>query len=481
MKLSLSIRLPRRRPAGSVRFWDSLQGEILRLAIPAVGEQLLSLMVGLVDTFLVGHLGQQALAAVGLANQWVMMATTLFGAVAVGTTALIARAVGGKDWKLANRALRQSILLGVGIGLTAMVLGLSLAGPLVRLLGSGADAYALQMSTTYLRVVASIFALSTLMFIANAAMRGAGDTRTPFIIMLVVNLLNAGLAWLLVNGKFGLPELGVTGSAIGAAVGRGVGGLLALGLLLRGRRGLRLARSGLRPDRALIGRILRVGLPSGAESMLFRIAQMIFFSIVAGLGTATIAAQQVAINATSISFLPGFGFAVAATTLVGQNLGAHQPGRAERSGYVAFAWGVAIMVVLGLLLFAFPGAFMRFFTTDVEVIELGMTPLRIIALAQPALAAAMIFAGGLRGAGDTMAPLWINNLSLWSVRIPLAVLFTQGLSLLLPAAVNLPSWLGNGLGWGLSGAWLAMSLDMVIRGTSMLLRFRGGRWKLIRV
>jgi MATE family multidrug resistance protein len=465
------------------RFRRSMQWEVLQLALPAVGEQLLSLMVGLVDTFLVGHLGQEALAAVGLSNQWVMMATTLFGAVAVGTTALIARAVGGRDWRLSNQALRQSILLGLGIGLVATLLGLTLTEPAVRLLGSGTDPQTLSLATTYLRVVSSIFMLSTLMFIANAAMRGAGDTRTPFMIMLVVNGLNALLAWVLVNGKLGLPEMGVTGSAIGAAVGRSVGGVLALVLLLLGRRGLKLSLSSFKPDWSIIGRILRVGLPSGAESILFRVGQMVFFWIVAGLGTAAVAAQQVGLNATSISFLPGFGFGVAGTTMVGQGLGAGDPKRAERSGYLSFLWGCGLMIVMGLILFFWPGGFMRFFTTDSEVIELGLVPLRIIAVAQPCLAATMIFAGALRGAGDTQAPLWINNTSVWCVRVPLAMIFTQGLTLFWPGlnAQGLPSWLRQGLGWGLWGAWVAMAIDLAIRGSLMWLRFRSGRWKNARV
>ncbi len=463
------------------RFRGSLQGEVLRLALPAVGEQLLSLMVGLVDTWLVGHLGKQALASVGLANQWVTMATTLFGAVAVGTTALIARAAGAQDWPLANRALRQSILVSALIGLLAMGLGLGLAGSAVALLGAGPDT--LPLATTYLRIVASIFFFSTLMFVSNAAMRGAGDTRTPLLIMLVVNGLNAPLAWVLINGHLGLPALGVTGSAIGAAIGRAVGGILAVALLLHGRRGLRLSLWPLRPDLGTIGRILRVGLPSGIETMLFQMGQMTFYSIVAGLGTAALAAQQVALNATSISFLPGFGFAVAATTLVGQGLGARDPRRAERSAYFSFFWGGGLMLISGLFLLSLPGAFMRFFTSDAEVIALGLQPLRIIGVAQPVLAAVMIFAGALRGAGDTRTPLYVNGSSLWLWRVPLAALLTRGWAAFLPAwaAGLLPAWLAFGPGWGLTGAWVAMAADLTLRGTLMLLRFRTGKWKTARV
>jgi putative MATE family efflux protein len=226
-----------------------------------------------------------------------------------------------------------------------------------------------------------------------------------------------------------------------------------------------------------------VGISSGLESLLFRGAQMTFYRVVAGLGTAVLAAQQVVINATSIAFLPGFGFAVAGTALVGQGLGAKDPRRAEQSGYLAFLWGGGFMVGIGLLLLAFPGSFMRFFTEDPQVIKLGILPLRVLGLAQPPLAAAMIFAGALRGAGDTRAPLWINAISLWTIRLPLAALFTQGLAVFFPglATSTLPPWLRTGLHWGLWGAWVAVAIDLTVRGSLMLLRYRGGRWKEIEV
>jgi putative MATE family efflux protein len=301
--------------------------------------------------------------------------------------------------------------------------------------------------------------------------------------MLVVNGLNALIAWLLVNGHLGLPRMGVAGSAVGAAVGRTVGGILAIALLVRGRKGLRLSLRRLRPDPALIRRIVRIALPSGAENLLFRTAQMVFFRVVAGLGTAVIAAQQIALNATSIAFLPGFGFAVAATTLVGQSLGAKDPRRAERSTYASYLWGGGVMVVLGLFLLFFPGSFMHFFTDSTEVIELGIVPLRLIAVAQPFLAASMIFSGALRGAGDTRAPLWINASNLWLLRIPVATLLTQGLTVFFPtlATASLPLWLRDGLGWGLPGAWMALVADLSLRGVRMLLRFRAGRWKETKV
>jgi putative MATE family efflux protein len=399
----------------------------------------------------------------------------------VGTTALVARAVGAQDANLARRAVHQSILLGTLVGVLSMVLGLALAGPAILVVGAGPDTAPL--AAHYLEIVATTFLLSTLMFVANAALRGAGDTRTPMVIMLVVNGINALVAWALINGVAGLPALGLTGSAVGQAVGRAIGGVLALVALLRNRGVLRLRAGGLRPDLRLMGRILRVGLPSGIENVLFRLGQMAFFTVVAGLGTAALAAQQIVLNASSVAWLPGFGFAVAATTLVGQSLGAQDPRRAARSGIIAFWWGLALMVVMGVILAAFPALFTTFFTNDAEVIALGVRPLQVLALSQPFLAAAMILGGALRGAGDTNTPLWVNAGSLWLVRVPLAAYLAQGLATIVPAwlPVTLPAWLAAGPGWGLTGAWVGAGVDLFVRGGLLWLFFRAGRWKKAQV
>ncbi len=439
----------------------TIRQDVFRLALPAMGEQMLSMMVGIVDTYLVGHLGAASLAAVGLANQWVMVATMLFGAIATGATALIARFVGAQEKTQANEVLRQSMLLGAGIGVVATVLGFTLAEPAVRLLG--AEEEVVTLSASYLRVVSSIFFFSTLMFIGNASMRGAGDTRTPLLVMLVVNVVNVAVAWTAINGPFGLPKLGVAGSAIGAATGRMTGGLLVVYLLLKGRSGIKLRLGHLRPDTELIRRILHVGLPTGMEQLLFRSGHMVFARILAELGTVAYAANQVAMNGWSLSFMPGFGFALAATTLVGQRLGADDPEGAQQRGYTSYRLAAALMGSVGILFLLFPAQIVGFFTNDPEVIEIGTMPLRMVGVIQPLLSATMVFPGALRGAGDTRFPMVVTGAAIWLIRLPLGYVF---------AIV---------LGWGLPGAWGALALDLCMRGLLNFLRFRGGRWKSIEV
>jgi MATE family multidrug resistance protein len=438
-----------------------IRRDVLRLALPATAEQLLSMMVGIVDTFLVGHLGAAPLAAVGLANQWVFMATTLFAAVATGTTALIARFIGAQDPRQADQVLRQSVLVGALIGVFSTVLGLTLARQAVLLLGAPDDV--IDFSTDYLRIVASIFFFSTLMFIGNASLRGAGDTRTPLYVMLVVNLINIAVAWTAINGPFGLPQLGVVGSALGAATGRFVGGVLVIALLIRGRAGIRLRLARLRPDWDLIRRILHVGLPTGMEQILFRSGHMVYARMLAELGTIAYAANQVAMNALSISFMPGFGFALAATTLVGQGLGARDPEGAQQRGYTSYRLGAGLMTVMGTVIVLFPEQLIGFFTNEAGVIAVGSLPLRLVGLVQPLLAASMVFAGGLRGAGDTRYPMVITGACIWGLRVPLAYL------------------LGLVMGWGLVGAWSAMAIDFGLRGVLNFLRFRSGGWKTVKV
>lgn len=440
---------------------QGLRQEVLRLALPAMGEQMLSLMVSLVDTMLVGHLGAEALAGVSLATQWVFMASTLFSAISTGSVALVARAAGAQDLETANRTARQSVIVGLAVGLLATALAVLLAGPAVVLMG--AEPASLQQGISYLRIAGMAFALQAVMFVCNACLRGVGDTRTTLKVMLVVNVINVVVAWTAINGPLGLPRLGVAGSALGAAAGRAAGGLLALGILLKGRSGLKLDLRGWGPDLETIRRLLRVGLPTGGEQLLMRVGMMSFVRVVASMGTVVVAAHAVALRVESISYMPGFGFAIAGTTLVGQGLGARDPQRAERSGYLTYQIAAVLMMAMGLIFILLPRPLISLFTAEEDVIATAVAPLRIIGFVQPLLAASMVFAGSLRGAGDTRFPMYVTGPVILAVRVPTALL------------------LGIVLGMGLAGAWLGMATDLVVRGVIFFLRFRSGRWKAAQV
>jgi putative MATE family efflux protein len=442
---------------------------VFKLAIPAVGEQFLNMLVGLADTYLVGHISMQAaaelgygpaegLAAVGLANYVVWLVTTLFMAGAVGSTALIARATGAGDRHEANTAVRQSVLLGVAMGVIGMVVMIGFAEPSLRLFGAPDEI--VPLGARFLQITAFSMPLAGLMFMLNAALRGAGDTRTPLFVMVLVNGLNIAISWLLVNGHFGLPALGTTGAAWGMSIGRAIGGILVVVLLMRGCGVLKLDRMP-KPDFDMLRRITRIGLPTAGEMLAFQSALVLFARFITHLGTIPYAAHNTVITVESISFLPGMGFAVAATTLVGQSLGAKNTEQARQSGHEAYIQSAIFMGFMGALFILIPDVLLSLLVDDPAVVAAGVLPLRIVGLIQPLLAANFVYAGALRGAGDTRWPLLIKLVSPWLIRLPLAF------------------WLIPIL--GLEGAWIAMSVDLALQGVLAWWRFHGNTWERIRV
>ncbi len=433
--------------------------QVLTLAWPVVIEQLLNMSVGLADTYIVGHLGAAPLAAVGLSMQALSLFWALFAAIGVGSTALVARHVGAQEPDQANAIARQSVLLALFVG--ALGAGTLWAGAPLFLTWLGAEADVIALGISYIRAVATTVFLFSVLFVGSAVLRGAGDTRTPMLLMLVVNAINITVAYTLANGVGPLPRLGVLGSGIGAASARGIGGLLMLWLLMRGRGAIKIGFGIPRPGWSDIGRILRIGLPTAGEQMLMRFGQVVLAAVITGLGTVAYAAHQVAINALSVAYMPGFGFALAATTLVGQELGAKRPDRAQQCAHEAVRLATLVMAVMGVLVSLFASQVVGIFVTDADVIESGAPILRIAGLVMPLLGIGFTFAGGLRGAGDTTAVLVILGASIWCVRV-------VGAHLLGPSL-------------GLIGVWIAVGLDFGVRSMLLALRFRSGKWKSIRV
>ena len=439
----------------------SVTRRVLSLAGPSVLEQSLVTLIGLVDAYIVGHLGAVALASVGLGSQVLNLVAALFAAVGVGATAVIARHVGAGQLEAANRLARQALLLALGLGLAAAVVGVTLAEPILAIFG--AEPAVAEAGAGWLRIVAPSFATLGVLLVGTASLRGGGDTRTPLLVMVVVNLVNIALSWSLTRGLWGLPPLGVQGTAIGTASGQLAGGLAVVFLLARGRGALRLGWRLPRPDLADLKRILNIGLPAGAEQMLLQVALLNLAIVIARLGTAAYAAHQIGLRIAAISFLPGWGFGVAATTLAGQELGANRPDRARQATHTSFFLALAVMTGLAVVLFAGNAFILRLFTNDSEVIAAGRIVITTSAFIQPLMAASFVFAGALRGAGDTRATMVITVLSVWGLRLAAAYTF------------------GIVLGLGLYGVWLAFGLDFAARAAFFWLRFRSGRWQTVKV
>lgn len=391
-----------------------MRRRVIVLAWPVIAQNLLETLVGVVDTLMVARLGAAAIAGVGAALQVVFFLLAALSAVTVGASIVVAHAVGAEDWLGARRVAKQAIVWG-GLAALPLAAGGALgAAPVMRLLGVAPDVAAI--GAAYLRVTMLMLPALLLVFVAGAVLRGAGDTRTPLAVSVLGNVINAGLAYGLIYGQFGLPRLGAVGSAWAAATGRIVGAAILLLVLVRGRGGLSLrGRYDWRPRFAAVRRVLALGVPAALEQMLISSAFTALTIIVASLGTQQLATQRITFNALSVSFLPGFGFAIAASTLVGQSLGARKPAEAAAAARAAAGWAVLWMGAMGLLYFLLAEPILRLFTDDRAVIELGGRSLRALALSQPFWGLLFVWSGALRGAGNTRFPLVVNSLSIWAV------------------------------------------------------------------
>ena len=450
---------------------------MLRLALPVLLEQVLAMLVGLSDRVLTGHyLDTSHLAAINLMAYVLWLMYEMFSVVAIGATAVVARSVGAGDVAQARRATNQAILIGAVIAAAATIFWI-VAAPwavaAMQLKGESA-----QMAVTYIRWVLPAIPLIMLQAVGIACLRGAGDMVAGLVVMAIVNVVNVTVSWALVLGWGPLPALGWQGVAIGTSIGFALGGVLVFSLLLRGRSGLALQWSLMRPDGDLIRKLLWIGLPGGADMLSVIACQLWFVAIINRLGDLAAAAHGVAIGIESAAFLPGVAFQMAAATLAGQYLGAKNYRKAMRSVILACLVGGGLMVAAGAVFYwqseRLPHLFLAASHTDVAAMT---TPLlKIVALAMPALAVTMILSGALRGAGDTRWPLVFSMIGLLGVRLPLAYWLAFD-SLCLPGTdIELAGW-----GLGVAGAWYAMAADLSVRAVLIAYRFLSGSWQRVEV
>ena len=441
------------------------QRSVLALAWPSLVENLLLLFMGMASLMMVGRLGPSAMAGVGAANQVANLLVVLFSGLAIGNTSLVARAVGAGESQLARDGTRQALLLGAALSAALAVVCFPFAPLILSLLGAAPDVVA--DGTLYLRAIIVTIPLLALSLLANGSLRGAGDTRTAMWVTGAENVVNVAVAYPLIFGVGPLPVLGLAGAACGLVAGRTVACVLSL-MALGARRAGHLsgtfgALRDWRPDGPLLRRLIAVGGPAAGENGSIQFGMMFFSLMVIHLGTAAFAAQQVVFSAASLSMLPGLAFSVAATTLVGQHLGAGDPKGAARSGWQSTAAAMGWMSLGGLVFFLFPAPIIRLYTNDPDVIAAAISGIRVVGLGQPLQAAAFVLAGALRGAGDTRTTMLVGGASMWGVRLSLAYTF------------------GLALGWGIPGVWIGWCGDWCARGLTFLWLFRRGRWQKLKV
>jgi putative MATE family efflux protein len=388
------------------------QRRVLGLALPIIGENLLQTMVGVVDTLFVAALGASALAGVGIALEVVFFAIAILSSIAIGGTVLVSQAIGARSPERANHLARQTVAWGMLLSIPLAILGYTLAPGIVGLFHTEPDVA--EQATTYLRITGGTIAVLLMTFVCGAVLRGAGDSQTPLRASLIANAINVFLAWAMIFGHAGFPRMEVAGSAWSTAIGRAVAATILLWLLFSGRRPVSLrGRAGWLPHVRTARDLMRLGVPAAIEQMLMSAGFTAMIAIVAKIGTDALAAQQISFNALSIAFLPGFGFATAATALVGQSLGARDMAAARTAARISARWSLIWMTTGGIAYFLFSEPVIRIFTDDASVIGHGDGALKALAVSLPFWTFWTVYGGSLRGLGDARTPMIASTVSMW--------------------------------------------------------------------
>ena len=440
---------------------------VLGIAAPAVVELVLTSLTSLADTVMVGKLGSYAITAVGLTNQPRFVMLAVFVALNVGATALVARFRGQDDKASADIVTVQTIFLTVALAVLLTIPGVLFAEPMVRFMGAEEDV--VKAGAAYFSILMIGFIPTALPIAISALLRGVGETKISLRYNVAANIVNIVFNYLLIYGKWGFPQLGVTGAAVATVIGNGVSCAMALyaiaGKRFHRRRGtasdfieLRLSRWTVRPHWPMLGRIVRIGLPSAGEQFALRTGLLVYTKTISSLGTDVFAAHQIVLTILNLSFVNGQAFGIAATSLTGQALGRKSEREAVSAAAAARRIGSIISTGMGILMFLFRRELMALFTDNSAIIELGAAVIILAALVQPFQASFQIYAGALRGAGDSLYPALSLAVGILVIRPLLALLLVRVFT------------------WGLFGAWLALFLDQTIRFFLLFVRFRRGKW-----
>jgi putative MATE family efflux protein len=447
---------------GKCQFRNTMRSEISAIALPALVELVMSTLFGMVDMMMVGNLTAAGIAAIGLTNQPFMLLLAVFSAVNVGTTTLVAWNIGAQNPKEARAVTRQILMLNAVLGVVMSLVGILLARPIVVFMGANEDT--LEFATQYFQIVAGGLTFQAIAMGVTASLRGAGETRIPMLYNVGSNLLNVFGNYVLIYGKLGLPQLGVAGAALSTSIARFLACLAALYVVYySGRSIIKLTlRADYRIDWSVIKRVFSIGLPAAAEQFVLQSGLMMFARTVSGLGTEIFAAHQIGLNISGLTWSPSMAFGVASTALVGQSLGANDPERAEEYANAVHNMAMIVACFMGLMFILFSYPLARLYTPELAVASMAGMVLKILALAQPGQSTQLTIASALRGAGDTMYPLYASLFGIWGFRVVMAHIFV------------------NVFHWGLIGAWVALVLDQYARAAIVYLRFRTGQWKHVK-
>lgn len=436
----------------------SLGRAIVLLAIPMVLEMFMQSIFELADIYFVSRLGADAVAAVGITASLLIFVFAIGMGLSMATTAMVARRMGEKNPEEAAATAFQSIMIAVAVSLPVAILGIVYAADLLRLMGA-TDAVVAQ-GATYCAILLGTNITILLLFLINSIFRGAGDAVLAMRALGYSNILNIVLDPLLIFGVGPFPEMGVTGAAVATAIARGVGVMYQISILTRATGRIHINRHAMRFNPALVKRMGRIAGPGIVQYLVGSASWIVVIRLVAVFGSAAVAGYTIGVRVIIFALLPSWGMGNAAATLVGQNLGARKPDRAERAVWITSTCNAIFLTIVAVGLLFLDEPIMRLFTYEAAVVSIGSDFLRIIAYSYPFFALGMVMVQAFNGAGDTRTPTWINFFCYWMIQIPLAAA------------------LAHLAGFGVEGIFIGIAIAQAIFAGVGILIFRRGLWKL---
>lgn len=432
---------------------------IFQITLPAVFDLLAQTLIMALDMKMVSSLGPSAISSVGVGTAGMYALIPALIAVATGTTALLSRAYGADNKLDGKKAFAQSFFIAVPLGIFLTIIFLLFSEQIINLVGNAKDMN-LKDAILYQNMTVIGFPFLGVSIATFYAFRAMGENKIPMIGNTLALVLKIILNFLLVY----LFKWGIFGAALSTTLTRLFSAIFSIYLVFWSKKNwISLELKDLKFDYFTSKRILKVGIPAAVEQLGLRIGMLIFEMMVISLGNLSYAAHKIALTAESISFNLGFAFSFAASALVGQELGKGSSQKALKNGYICTIIAMIVMSTFGLLFFIIPQFLVSLFTKDKDVIELATIALKIVSICQPFSGASMVLAGALRGAGDTKSVLLITYLGIFLIRIPITYLFLDVLN------------------FGLAGAWIVMTIDLVIRSSLAFYIFRRGKWKYLQV
>lgn len=449
--------------AGTERDFTSekLSRAIFLLSVPMVLEMAMESVFAIVDIFFVSKLGAETVAVVGITESIMTIIYAIGGGIGTAATAIISRRIGEKDPQHAAQAASQAIIAGIALSIILAIPAMIFYRKLLLMMGleeSVVEAYG-----SYTLITMATNFVIMLLFINNAIFRSSGDAAISMKILWVANIINIILDPILIFGFGPIPALGIKGAAIATSIGRGLGVLYQFYILFRGKHRIRLLWANLVPDWKIILHLLRLASGAAGQHLIATSSWIFLVRIISMFGSQVVAGYTIAIRIMFFMLLPSWGISNASATLVGQNLGAEKPARAERAAWITGYVNIVFLGIIGLILALFPASFIRLFISDPEVIQYGASCLRIISYGFIMYGLGMVMVQSLNGAGDTVTPTWINLFCYWLLEIPLAY------------------FLAIYSGLEENGVFIAILIAETAMTISALYFFRRGKWKLKKV